>query len=154
VAVDSQGHPFVAWSDASPASPAVYVRGNTFDVGTVYHVAAAGSAANDGLSPSTPKGSIRDGLNSHGLHARDVVLVGAGSYAGGFTITATDAGVTILGAAEQGVTIQGAVVLQQTGGAMLQNLTLSGGITVQGGLGVTLAGNTIGGAGLTLDGGA
>ena len=167
VTVDANGHPFVAWQDLSSGTPEIYVRGNVFDVATKYYVndatfvgdgitTALGALANDGLSPATPKPSIQSVLDAYDLNPGDVILADAGVYAGGFTLTTTDAGVLILGSPEGVSTIQGAVAVSSAdpAGATLANLIMSAGASVTGGANITLIGTTLRGAGLTLDGGS
>ena len=38
VAIDSAGHPYVAWTDVSSGSPEIYLRGNTFTISRVFYV--------------------------------------------------------------------------------------------------------------------
>src|SRR6185369_3575016 len=69
VAVDAAGQTFVAWNGLASGSPQIEVRGNQTALWTVYYVngasnagnnftTAPGSAANNGLSPATPKASV------------------------------------------------------------------------------------------------
>ncbi len=74
-----------------------YVNDGAFAVGD--WTLAAGDEANDGLSPATPKASIRAVLEAYDLGANDVIRVDAGAYvlATNILLTANDAGVTIEG---------------------------------------------------------
>jgi Ca2+-binding RTX toxin-like protein len=97
----------------SITEPGVIGSSDTFTVGTPIHLyyvndnslvgdeyaSAIGNDANDGLSPATPKASIRAILEAYDLGPEDVILVDAGSY----TLTTNIA----IANADSGVTIQG-----------------------------------------------
>src|SRR6185503_5528842 len=55
LSTDAAGHPFVAWGDTAQGSGEIYVRGNVFEIGTVYYV-NDGSLAGDNVT--TAPGSI------------------------------------------------------------------------------------------------
>jgi hypothetical protein len=165
VAVDSVGHPFVAWNDRTSGNPEVFVRGNEAYLGTVYYVndsltaadefaTAGGSLAYNGLSPATPKPSVQAILDAYALSPGDVILVDAGTYADGFTLTAADPGVTIIGAVDESTVIQGAVILQNAIGAELRRQVLAGGVTLAASNNAALTSNSLGGPGLLIDGGS
>ncbi len=63
-----------------------------------------GNDANDGLTPSTPKATIRGVLEAYDLGPSDTILVDTGTYTldSNIAITAADAGVTIQGAMSAG----------------------------------------------------
>lgn len=163
VVVDPAGHPFVAWNDRASGHPQVFVRGNQFELGTVYYVndtlsdneftTAAGALTNDGLAPATPKPSVQAVLDAYTLQLGDVILADAGEYTDGFIITPDDAGVTIIGASDQRAIIEGPVVVQNLDGVILQRLNLAGGISVIGSDNSSLMFDAIGGSGVTLDSG-
>lgn len=164
LAADTAGHPFIAWQDFASGNPEIYIRGNVFDIGTVYYVndaellgdaitTAVGAATKDGRTRNTPKASIQQILDQYDLNPGDVILVDAGNYASAATIAVADSGVLILGSPNRPSTITGAVTINSATGVILQNLELEGGVTVRGGSDVTLVGNAIGGPGATVDGG-
>lgn len=74
-----------------------YVNDNSL-VGNEY-TTAVGNDANNGLSPATPKASIRAILETYDLSPGDIILVDAGTY----TLTTN----IVIGNADSGVTIQG-----------------------------------------------
>ncbi len=163
LAVDPSGNPFAAWMDTSSGSNEIYVRGNTVVLGISqpYRYAndvskegdafttAKGSAANSGLSPSSPKDSIQD---VGGLAPGDVLYVDAGSY-GGFTLTSTDNGVSILGSPNATTFILGPVVLQGVSNLTLENITFNGSVTLIDCANVILENDAIN-AGVTIEGGS
>lgn len=164
VTVDSAGHPFVAWQDLSAGGPEILVRGNRFDVNHVYYVndgsvvgdsitTATGAATNSGTSPSLPKPSVQAVLDAYTLGQGDVILVDAGSYASGFTLSASDSGVAVLGSPALTTSISGPVLIESAATAALFRLNLAAPVTIHGSTSITLAGNSIGG-GVTIDGGS
>src|SRR5205814_5042125 len=170
VAVDQTRHPFVAWQDATLGHPEIGVRGSLFTVAQKYFVndasvagdvitTAAGTdpvahlGGNDGLTTGRPRASVASILDSYDLGAGDVILVDAGTYASGFTLTASDQGVLIQGSPGAPTIIDAPVVIDHAARVTLQNLTLRGGLTLRGATEVTLNGCTVEGPGLTLDGG-
>ncbi|MBI9018525.1 MAG: right-handed parallel beta-helix repeat-containing protein [Phycisphaerae bacterium] len=74
-----------------------YVNDSAFEVGD--WTIAVGVAANDGLSPSTPKDTIRGILEQYDLGIGDIIKVDSGSYllSSDVLIEVEDAGVTIEG---------------------------------------------------------
>ena len=161
--VDSSGHPFVAWSEDVGNGPQIFVRGNTFNVGTVYYVndtstqgdeisTAPGLSGNSGLSPSRPLPSIQAVLNAHILHAGDVIVVDTGTYMDGISVPAGSRGFLVHGVPGRLATIQGLADLSQSTDVTLEGLNLVGGITSSGSTNLTLADNTI--TAMTLDGGS
>jgi parallel beta-helix repeat protein len=74
-----------------------YVNDATFLTGD--WTTAAGSDANDGLTPATPKASVRAVLEAYDLDANDVIRVDNGTYVlpSNILVTANDSGVTIEG---------------------------------------------------------
>ena len=158
--VDSAGHPFTAWSEDAGNGPQIYVRGNTYDVGTTYFVndasqdgdevsTAPGSAGNSGLAPNQPVLSVQAVLNAHTLHPGDVIVVDAGTYAGGINVPPGSTGFLILGVPGRVADIQGPADLGNSSGVILQGLNLAGGLTATGATKLTLTDNLI--AGVTLD---
>ncbi|MBL8338895.1 MAG: right-handed parallel beta-helix repeat-containing protein, partial [Rhodoferax sp.] len=119
VGVSATGTPLVAWSEADrgfsgdPALPAIYLRTGMPVSGNVY------SAANN-----TELQNILAGVD---LDAGDVIQLGAGSFEG-FTVSAGNAGVTIVGAAGQATQINGAVVIGATDVA-LQGLVFNANVS-------------------------
>ena len=80
-----------------PPIRAYYVNDGSFTDGD--WTTAPGDDANDGLSPATPKASIRAVLEAYQLGAGDVIKVDAGRYplTANVLVTAQDAGVKIEG---------------------------------------------------------
>ena len=161
LAVDAAGHPFVAWQDARQGTPEIYVRGNTFDIGTVYYVndgatagdqfsTAIGATGNTGLSPSSPKATIQQVLDTRNLNPGDVILVDTGTYSSTVTIGADDAGALILGAGGRSAVIQGLVTVN-VANVILQRLDLSGGVTVVSASSFSAFDDRIAGPGLVLN---
>ena len=74
-----------------------YVNDNSVSLGD--WTTAVGDDTNDGLSPATPKASIRSILESYQFGTGDVIRVDAGVYhpTTDITLTAADSGVTIEG---------------------------------------------------------
>ncbi|HAM70036.1 MAG TPA: hypothetical protein DCM86_00140, partial [Verrucomicrobiales bacterium] len=137
---DASGHPFAAWDDVFALRPSVYVLGNTFDLKRVF---TADSAT-----------SIQSILDAQTLTLGDVIVVSRGTtYAGGVNISADDAGVTILGAADGSTVIQGGVTVTRASDVILQRLTLAGGVTATATDRLTLTDDVVGGTGLSLAGG-
>ncbi len=98
-----------------------------------YTPGATGDDANDGLSPATPKASIRAVLEAYDLGPGDTVLVDHGSYtlSTNIVIDAADAGVTIQGPAAAG----SAAVLDRantTSGSYVVELIDADGVTLDG----------------------
>ncbi len=144
LAVDGSGHPFVAWGDNSSGSSQVDVIGDTLDITkTVYvndglsvtdsYTTAAGSASNNGLSPSTPLNSIQAALNL-ALTAGTVILVDSGTQAG-FTATSADNGVLIFGSPGAPTIVNTAAALNSVSNITLSGLEITAGLTVNGGSG-------------------
>ncbi|MEX2188872.1 MAG: right-handed parallel beta-helix repeat-containing protein [Pirellulales bacterium] len=81
----------------SPPVNHYYVNDATVDAGD--WTTASGNDANDGLTPGSPKASVRAILETYDLGPTDTVLVDAGLYllTTNLTITAADSGVTIVG---------------------------------------------------------
>ena len=135
--VGQSGLPTVAWSDETSGLPQVYLRTITQQANRVFSVAAGAS--------------IQAVLNSNTLGAGDVILLASGSYAG-FTLSAADSGVLILGAQGQTSTITGAVTVAAGAGGVIQRLQLNGGLVDAGSNGLTIVDCRIAGE-LTLTGG-
>ena len=140
LAVDPAGRPVAAWQDSATGAPEVYVRANPFDVASVYFVNdasasgdqyahALGSPANDGLTPSTPKSSVQDVLDTYTLIPGDVILVDAGAYSG-FSVDSSDAGFLIQGAWGGDSVTSGAVVVDGADGVTLTQLDMQGGLSL------------------------
>jgi len=138
LAVDTSGHPFVSWQDASSSNSAVYMAGNVLNPGAVYYVndgfttgdvfsTAPGAAGNTGLSQSSPMLSIQQVLNTYTLHPGDVILVDTGTYTSPTTILAADQGILILGAPRGGANLQGTLSLNGTTSVELQGLRFPAG---------------------------
>src|SRR5262249_36931113 len=124
LAADPAGHPFLAWDAAAAAStPQVFVRGDRFDLGAVYHVAAGGSVSGDG-SAASPLASVQQVLDARALHPGDLILVHGTTDPAGITVTAADSGVTILGVPGESAAVQGPVVITGASGVTLQGLGL------------------------------
>ncbi len=140
VSVDTAGRPFVAWQDARHGTPEVYVRGNTFNVGTIYFVndaslvgdiatTAAGASGNTGLTPSSPKASVQQVLDTFNVNPGDVIFVDTGMYSAAITIGGDDEGATIIGAIGQTATFQQLVTVGVPN-VTLERINLFGGATV------------------------
>ncbi len=123
----------------------VNIAGDTNLLDNLY-TTAAGSDANDGLTPGTPMASIGAVLNAYSLKAGDVILVDTGTYTNTSTllIGSDDAGVEIRGAGSSTVlnyTSTGvAVRILDAPGSLLTNLRVIG----NGEIGVEIAGQTLG----------
>ena len=79
-----------------------------------------GDDANDGLTPATPKSSIRRVLEAFDLGAGDIIRVDAGVYnlTTNLIITAADAGVTIEGYHDEALPLRRALIdRRDTGGS-------------------------------------
>ncbi len=113
---------------------------------------AIGSLLSNGLTPDRPLPSIQAVRNAYDLRPGDVILVDAGQYPHGITLTARDAGLLILGAAGSLSTIAGPILIGGATGATIQNMNLAAGVTVRRTADVKLLDNVIAGAGVTLDG--
>src|SRR4051812_33343940 len=138
LSVDTGGHPFIAWDDVVSGTAAVFARGKPFDL---HHLFTADSTS-----------TIQTILDSQPLGVGDVIVVKPDTtYALGLTISPADAGVLILGAPDGSTVVQGSVSVGGSG-VVLQRLTINGGIT-SGSDRLTLIGNTIGGSGVTINGG-
>ncbi|MGK7961944.1 right-handed parallel beta-helix repeat-containing protein, partial [Crocosphaera sp.] len=138
--VDEQGNPFVAWSEDSSGSPEIYVRGNTVDVNNVYQ-------ADDTTS-------IQGILDNNDLGDGDVIVIAPGT-----TITediifaAEDAGVTLLGAADQSTVIAGSVTIDGVDEITLQRLTFNHEVTLTNSRNLNIVDNQFTGVnGLKIDG--
>ncbi|MEQ1825678.1 MAG: right-handed parallel beta-helix repeat-containing protein [Pirellula sp.] len=111
--IDANGKAAVAWLDLSADKPSLMVRRNGIvNVGAVYQSSAAGT-------------SIQQILNTQSLTAGDVIVVN-GIMTGDVTVSAADAGVTIVGA--PGSQIVGNVNILANG-VGLQRVTVSGNVT-------------------------
>ena len=138
MAVDTTGHPFLAWDDVMSGTASVLARGNTFDLHRLF---LADSAS-----------TLQTILDSQILGPGDVIAVKPDiTYATGLNITSADAGVVIVGAADGSTVIQGAVVVSGPD-VVLQRLTINGGVTSSSDR-LMLVANTIRGSGLTINGG-
>ncbi|MGK7942832.1 MAG: right-handed parallel beta-helix repeat-containing protein, partial [Crocosphaera sp.] len=115
--VDDQGSPFVAWAEDSLGSPEIYVRGNTVDVNNVYQ-------ADDTTS-------IQGILDNNDLGEGDFIIIAPGTTINEDIIFASeDAGVTILGAADQSSVIQGSVTIDGVDEITLQRLTFNNEVAI------------------------
>ncbi len=172
IAVDSAGHPFVVWSDSVSGKSEVYLRGNTFDVGTVHYVndtdidraavvansvvAASGNDLFDGLTRTTPKRSIRGVLEDavRPLNPGDVIFIDAGSYDGALLAGAAANGILVLGSAGEPATINSKLLVNGGSNVTLTRLTLNGGVRIGQTTNTTIVSNYIRGAGVTIVGGS
>ena len=164
LAVDPSGNAFAAWADTSSGASQIDFRGNSFTINTTQPFryvndsstegdafsTATGSAANDGLSPGTPKDSIPDIAGN--LAPGDVVYVDAGTYAG-FALTSAANGVLFLGSPNSPTIIDGPVHLVDVSNLILEDISFQGGVTLTDCTDVTLTGDMIG-AGITIVGGS
>ena len=170
-AVDADGRPFAVWSATDQAGLRIGARGNAEQIQHVYYVnanlasggrftTAAGSAANDGLSANSPKSSIQDILDLYTIVSGDVILVDSGAADGpvpdyeGFTLTAAQAGLRIVGSAGNRPNFVGQIVLDQAVDVVLQGLGFSAGVLISGGSHMTLVANRWRNVGLAIDGGS
>lgn len=148
-----------------------YVNDNEVSMGDA--TTAVGDDANDGLTPGTPKASIRAILEAYDLEPGDVIIVDAGHYLLGANIivAAQDSGVTIRGQGSQTIVDRGnpslsstAVFDVQASNVTIESMTVTGGyygVLASAGQGgvvrdvrFTSAGRTgamIGGAGWVID---
>ncbi len=92
---------------------------------------APGSTTNDGITPGTPLESVQEVLDTYTMEPGYMILVDAGTYADGFTLTAADAGIGIAGAGNQMSVIDGAVSVQGANGIAVYGLSFAGGVTVE-----------------------
>ena len=147
LAVDSAGHPFVAWGDSSSGSSQIYTLSDTLDAHKIIYVndsptvtdfytTAGGSNANSGLTPALPLASIQAAL-SLVSEPGDVILVDGGSY-NGFTLTAAANGVLILGSPTSEALITGTLAISNADNATLESLKSPGGVSITGGSGIDL----------------
>ena len=147
LAVNPTGQPFIAWNQGAAKTPTTYVVGNTLAPDRVFYVnggtsggtftTAAGSSTNSGLSPSAPLDSIQDLIADYTLQPGDVILIDPGVYAVPNSVTSAAGGVTLVGAPDNGTTLEfvGSV---SSSGLTLQDVVISGGLTVESGSGFTL----------------
>jgi parallel beta-helix repeat protein len=154
ISVDSAGHPFVSWGDTSSGSSQIYMLGDTLNVTQVYYVndaftaedsytTAAGSSANDGLTPATPLDSVADVLGKYTLATGAVILVDSGTYAG-FTLGSSQNGVIIIGSPDGTTDITGAVAINGATNITLSSMDLAGGLSISGASNIEIH-NDIGG---------
>src|SRR5207244_11731135 len=92
-AFDDSNAPFTVTSALS----IYYVNDSTMAAGD--WTTAPGTDANNGLTPATPKASIRSLLQAYSLQDGDIIRVDAGIYTLGsnIVITQVDSGVTLVG---------------------------------------------------------
>ncbi len=148
LAMDSAGHPFVAWSDTVSGKSDVYLIANTFDIGTIHYVndsdigapqialnsfsTAPGNDSNDGLSPSTPKRSLQavftDALRP--VSPFDVILVDSGDYSGASLSGANTSRVLILGSTKAVASLSTSLNLISAQQLTVNNLRLAEGTLV------------------------
>ena len=105
---------------------------------------AAGSAANDGLTPATPMDSVQTVLNTYAMGAGDVILVDSGSYVGGFAITSADKSFAIVGSGGVPSALAGATSIAGTQSILIQGLELDGALTVTGTTSLNITSSTLG----------
>ncbi|MBK8017635.1 MAG: right-handed parallel beta-helix repeat-containing protein [Betaproteobacteria bacterium] len=113
LAVGANGLPTVGWTDDSSGLPQAYLRTVTDLPGQVFLATSASG--------------VQAILDAQTLGEGDVIVLAPGLYAG-FTVSAADAGVTILGAQGGTSVINGAVQVRTT--ATLQRLNLAGAVTL------------------------
>ncbi|TAK78891.1 MAG: hypothetical protein EPO12_11675, partial [Aquabacterium sp.] len=123
----------------SVIAPITYYYVNDNSLAGDEYTTAAGSDANDGLSPDQPKASIRAVLDTYDLKAGDVILVDTGNYLLGTNIyiVGQDSGVTIRGAVNhstvlnRGNTNTGTAVFELQGAddVTLDHLSITGALT-------------------------
>ena len=162
--VDELAHPFLAYQDGISGSPEISVRGNTFDINTIYyvndgetfgdeHTTAPGGFANDGLTPATPLRSVQAVLDTYDLGPGDVILVDAGLYenlqdVGGvlveftYTVANEDSGVTIIGAPNVPAVFGSKLNVNMASGVTLQDITFAQGLELINTTNATVRNNT------------
>ncbi len=103
------------------------------------YTTAAGDEANSGLSPGSPKPSVRSLLEAFDLEAGDTILVDTGVYdlTANIVLTANDSGVRIVGAVgtghetilDRGNTATGSyvILLEDADDVTLESLSITGG---------------------------
>ncbi len=172
VAVDDAGHPFVVWTDTSAGREQVYLRGNTFDIGTIHYVndddlphedprgnsiaTAPGSDAHDGLSPAKPKRSLQGVLAdpAHPVAPGDVILVDAGHYYDSTLLATVANGVLILGSPHEPARQHGLWRSVGTQNVVLQQLDLTSGLVTTSDANLTVRDNFVRGIGVIVRGGS
>ena len=167
LAVDGSGHPFVSFSELDSGSSQIVVLGNTFAVGTVHYIndsgtngdiytTAPGNDANSGLSPGSPMLTIQAVLSdtANPLKPGDVILVDNGTYSGAVNLSSIPANVLILGSPAGSTTISGPVTGTGMSGTVLEDLDLTGGVTLTAATDAALYRDIISGSGVKLSGGS
>ncbi len=141
LAVDPSGHPFAAWNDILSGRSEVGLVGNRFEPASVY------------LAANVPgmHVTVQSILDSEDLDESDVIVV-LGVHTEGFTITAADSGVMILGA--PGASIGGQVAVNGAAGVTLDQLVLTGGVSAVGSENLTIRECVLPTVGVTFDGGS
>ncbi len=166
LSVDPAGHPYVSWTAVNSGSSQIDLLANTFNLGTIHYVndgstqgdiitTAVGNDANNGLSPNTPKLTLQ-GLFSdlaHPLHAGDVIFIDNGVYSGAVNLSGIPAGVLILGSPTGVSTLATAVTGTNASRITLENLAISGSVTLTGGGQMAFENDSFSGSGITLSGG-
>ena len=147
LAVNPAGQPFVAWNQGAAKSPTTYVVGNTLEPDRVFYVnggtsggiytTAAGNSTSSGLSPAAPLDSIQDLIADYTLQPGDVILIDPGVYTVPESVTSAAGGVTFVGAPDNGTTLEFAGSVSSSG-FTLQDVVISGGLTIIAGSGFTL----------------
>lgn len=168
LAVDSNGHPFVTWGDDSSGSSQVYALADTLNVNKIIYVndtyavtdfytTAAGNDSNSGASASQPLATITAALAKVTGNG-DVILVDGGSYAG-FTVSASNDNVLILGVPGGYSQIEGsgggkggggASMLSSAVGLTLESVVFADGVSATGGSNLGFIND--GGAAVTING--
>ncbi len=138
-AVDSAGRPYIAWTDASTGSPRVHLRGNLQAASNVY--------------TATGATTVQNILDNNDLGAGDVIYLAPGNHAG-FTLGANDSGVLVIGSPQMDSVVVGNVVVTGGAGGVLQRLSLSNGVVLDGAVGLTVHDSAFTNENLVVNGGS
>ncbi|MEL6265107.1 MAG: LamG-like jellyroll fold domain-containing protein, partial [Pseudomonadota bacterium] len=131
----------------------------------------ADDLAEDQIFTATAGTTIQDILDNNTLGAGDIIALAPGDISGNVTIGAGDSGVTIIGGLDsrvlgsvtvtgndvtvQNLRLSGAITVSQASGATIHENDVGGGITIDRGTGADVADNTINAfsTGISLEGG-
>lgn len=139
ISVDATGHVQVAWSEALASGAGIRLLSHRLTAPARVFVADAATQT-----------TVQNILDANVLQAGDLIVV-QGIQSGGFTLSASDPGVVIVGA--PGARIDGAVTLDHASGVVLQRLEFLSAVALSGSTGVTIR-ESVFQSGLGLSGGS